>query len=146
MKIDIHSPQFLKTILDHIPDALILLDKDMKIYFVNQSCKTMFNINENARLDGFLGGAIKCKDYKKESPYKCSHCKLTTTIRNAFETKSRQESGSIVLQVQSKEIPGLRLIQYQANYLEFEKNSFVLLKMNDFTKLGDEVIRLSANA
>jgi len=142
-----YTTEFLLEMINHLPDALVLIDSEMKIKLTNHFFREMFAFDDAVNFDEILGQTIRCKDFSgKEHSLSmninCSHCKLLKSVEKAISTKSQQKQEIIVLQSSKDKNNTLRLIQFQTTYISFENQDFALLKLNDYTQLGKEAVSL----
>jgi len=140
-----YDAEFLSEMIDHLPNALVLLDHKMKIKFSNRLFNELFNSEQSIQFDEILGQTIRCKDFTNDDfsqprNVNCTHCKLLKSVKQVISTKKTHERETIVLQTLQNEKTVLKLLQFQANYIQFKEQEFVLLIMNDITELGEETL------
>ena len=145
-----HS-EFFFVLFNHYPDALVLLDPDMKIKFSNLLFHELFHFKEEVNFDEILGHALGCKDIyqsvsRQDLKINCSSCKLKNAVKKTITSKKTQKSDTIVLQTMQADSEGLKLIQFQTIYLNYKNEEFVLLKLNDLTKFGNDTLNLMENS
>jgi len=135
----------LNSILQNLTDAMVVVDKALKVKYYNPAFAELFNkINETAEDEEF-GISIGCKRTKGEPENKyarsiCANCKLRLSMLAAFRQKCHQEKSSVVLEFEHDENNPFRLLQFQASYMEYSDEPYVILLMNDLTKLGRETL------
>ena len=136
------NPEFLIEILDHLPDAIVLVDKQKKIRYYNAWFIKIFGDDDH--MGKVFGESISCKGDKEKKagvdfPIICRGCKFLKSINKAFNEKLNQDKESIVIESHSGDDEKLLLIDYQVVYLNHKETEYVLIKMNDNTQLGKKV-------
>ncbi len=139
--------EFLMEIINHFPDAIVLLDQEMTIKFCNKSFISLFQLTDENSLNEVLGHSIGCKDFHEGAvdeamKINCSNCKIKNSVKETFSSKKEQEPDTIVLQTINDENKPLKLIQFQSVYLSFKGEDFALLKISDLTELGEKTLGL----
>lgn len=86
-----HSQLELKTIYDHAPVMMCLLDRDRNILFANQAFSSLTGISEQNLKGGLIGDVIRCihsNDHYKGCGFgeSCKECNLKTALERTFIT------------------------------------------------------------
>jgi len=144
------SSEFYFELFNQLPDALVLLDSDLNIKLSNHLFRDLFHSNDEVNFEEVLGHKLGCKDFYQsvsghDMKINCSNCKLKNSVKKAISNKRTQKPDTMVLQTKGTHDESLKLIQFQAIYIKYKNQEYVLLKLNDLTEFGNNTVDLIAN-
>jgi signal transduction histidine kinase len=137
------SNEFLNSVLENINSAIFIVDKEVKIYSMNDSCSIIFNKPAEMMIGELCGNAIGCvftSDYKKscgETPV-CAQCSLRNSILKSFTEKiptykqileRKFEVGSNVIE---------KVFQFTTKYINYNGQEMVLIIIDDITETENQ--------
>jgi len=140
----------LKTIYDHAPVMMCVVDEERHVIFANQAFSDLTGISENITKGGDFGGIIGCINSLNDplgcghGP-KCSNCNLRTAIQKTFNTgvgyRNIENQSTLIVNGTSREVS---LLGSTAMINSDEKKS-LLLCLHDITdrKLTEEALQKS---
>ncbi|MGM0508874.1 MAG: ATP-binding protein [Fusobacteriota bacterium] len=134
------SNEFLNILLENINSAVFVVDKDIKIYSVNNSCKIMFNKPAEKMLDELCGNAIGC-GYVANTGKNCGetehcpNCKFRNAIIKTFDEKSFVKKQILERKFYINSGYEKRIYEFSTRYIHFEGEDMVVIIVDDITDL-----------
>ena len=134
------SNEFLNSVLENINSAIFIVNKEVKIYSINNSCSIIFNKPAEKMIGELCGNAIGCiftVDYKKEcgeTPV-CSDCILRNSILKSFTEKipTYKQILDRKFEIGGNSIE--KIFQFTTKYIFYNNQEMVLIIIDDITEL-----------
>ncbi len=148
----LESSEFLQVVLQNITSAVLILDKDLRIYHINNVAGLLFGQSTQDMVGRLFGNAVCCLTALKNgtacgaSPA-CAACSIRNTIQSVI---SRRRPVVKMKYTQDILVGGERerkILQYSAKYIRFAGEVFVIIIMDDITEADrqrSELERLNA--
>jgi signal transduction histidine kinase len=139
------SLEFLNALLNDIPSAIFILDKQVKIRFFNSSFSKLFDKNETIT-DQFCGNALGCRFQIEEGmdcgkTSQCSKCNLRNNIITSLKTGNplRQK---ISKEFEIKGVMTLKHLYIVNKPVKFLNEEMQLVIFDDITELEEQKNKL----
>jgi signal transduction histidine kinase len=141
------SAEFLKTLIDNIPSAIFIVDKDTVVRNFNDSFRALFNSPVPEQLNKRCGNAIGC--YYAVSENKecgdasyCGQCSLRKAFTSAFTQKVPVYREKMTREFYINNVITLKHLRYTTKYMEYAGEQMVLVIVDDITEIETHKIRL----
>lgn len=141
------SAEFLKTLIDNIPSAIFIVDKDSVVRNFNDSFRALFNSPVPEQLNKRCGNAIGCYYAVSEnkecgSASYCGHCSLRKAFTSAFTKKVPVYREKLTREFYIGGEVTLKHLRYTTKYMEYTGEKMVLVIIDDITEIEIQKIRL----
>jgi signal transduction histidine kinase len=136
----IESSEFLQVVLQNITSAVMVLDKNLRIYHINDVAGLLFGQSTQDMVGKLFGNAVCCLVALKNGMEcgKSPACK-SCSIRNAIlKVISGRRPVVKMKHAQDMLINGRherKILQYSAKYIRFAGTVFVIIIMDDITEM-----------
>jgi K+-sensing histidine kinase KdpD len=133
------SNEFLNLVLENITSGVLLIDKDVRIYNINNTVKILLGKSKEKIIGKLCGNALGCihtvREYKKcGHTTKCSECPLRLTISNTFGKKHQVNKKKLRRRFKIKGKIVNKVYQYSTRYITYNGEDMVLIILDDITK------------
>ncbi len=141
------SAEFLKTLIDNIPSAIFIVDKDSVVRNFNDSFKALFNSAAPEQLNKRCGNAIGCYYAVSEnkecgSASYCNQCSLRKAFASAFTQKIPVFREKLTREFYINGEITLKHLRYTTKYMEYTGEKMVLVIVDDMTEVETQKLRL----
>ncbi|TKB07251.1 PAS domain-containing protein [Desulforhopalus sp. IMCC35007] len=130
---------YLKALIDALPSALFIVDKDFKICDVNPEAKKMFKIDAEEIVHRLCGEILNCQHAIEEevgcgNTQYCEDCVIRRSVENAGKGVSVYKK-KYELKVIKDGKKSSRYTQVTSSPFEYMGNDLILLVIEDITEM-----------
>ncbi len=134
------SNEFLNLLMDSIPSAVFLVDKNVRIQQFNQGFQKLFSKTETELVNQYCGNAIGCAFAVDENQIcgqtsNCSNCVLRNAIIESFLDKAPCSKVKLDRHFYIGSEKRNKHFLFSAMYLTYHKEEMILIVVDDMTEL-----------
>ncbi len=139
--IKITDNYYLKTLIDSLPSALFIVDRNFKICDVNPEAKKMFKIDAEEIVHMLCGEILNCQHALEEeercgNTKYCENCVIRGSVENAGKGVAVYKK-KYELKVKKHGKESSRHTLVTCSPFEYEGNDLILLVIEDVTEMFD---------
>ncbi|MCF8364195.1 MAG: PAS domain-containing protein [Bacteroidales bacterium] len=132
---------FMSAVSDSLSLAMCVVNSNLEVVHFNHRFAELFGLRNREISGKRFGLTIGCKGHQNNIHEGiCSNCKLRLSMQAAIMNRQNQPRESIVIEVGDDAEEGVRLIQYESNFMEYKGNSFAVVLLADLTNMGKETL------
>jgi len=141
------SNNFLNILLNKINSAIILVDRELKIYHVNNVFGTLFNKERHRVINKVFGDALECISTEIDnnscgSTKYCPECIMRDSILKSFKSKKETGKNLFIQEFKINNYNIKKTFEFTSKFLKFNDNDLVLVVLNDITEHEEQKLKL----
>jgi diguanylate cyclase (GGDEF)-like protein len=139
MKIDVKQPEFLQTIVDHVPSGLFVVDDKREIIAANQKFEYISK-KEQAEIAGKLfGEALGCSFTVEENKpcgetSQCHKCMLKNSVEHSISTNTAIRKQLLERHLYIGNRKQQKYLEFTVEPFSYDDNALALVTLNDITE------------
>ncbi len=135
---------FFEAILNTLPLAFYVIDKDMRVCYHNEELARIFQLSEN-ELDTYVGSFLQCNYCFSNGPdtsqVRCNHCEIINQHDQCFEKNIGSDKIEIVHEFIIDGQPSLKYVSFQSIPLD---SDHILVLVEDLTQTARKYSELQS--
>lgn len=148
----LETPEFLQVVMQNITSAVLVMDRDARIYHINDVAGLLFGQKTQDMVGRLFGNAICCLVTQRSGMEcgkfpSCAACSIRTAIEDVINKRRPIVKKKYTQDISIDGKKEQKIIQYSAKYIRYADEIFVIVIMDDITEAArqqEELERLNA--
>ncbi len=144
-----NSKEFMKDMLDNIPSAIFILNRNLEVQAFNKSMEAIFPyLTEKKTLNNLVGNTIGCINPIEEGKEcgdtsKCEECLLRIASIYSLKEKKSFYNQKIIREFYINDIKKVRKhLEFSTRFLYHNKNDILILILNDVSEITEQKLKI----